>query len=283
MSCVAEPKATASAHHTTGSRLARVGQGHAHQPRHDGALRQQQPAAPPPQPARQQRNGQPVHQRRPDPLEGIRQAHPAQVADGGAVDARLAQPKAQRAQHQQQRQPGRKTQRQHAQTGGLEIHPHGFAPAVVRAACGATDGEESGRGVMVWVEDGRRRSDGFFSHRMCFTIIHRSPHDHSVRPGRPPGIPRRRGAVAGGRRCVAAPALAQVDVGKTSGFRKLVPAETLENSARQEYAQVLAEARAKDRARPAQQSAGAAPAPHRQRLIPQRVRGTTLAPAGAGR
>ena len=39
--------------------------------------------------------------------------------------------------------------------------------------------------------------------------------------------------------------LAQVDVGATSSLRKLVPAETLETSARQQYSQVLAEARAK--------------------------------------
>jgi Zn-dependent protease with chaperone function len=43
----------------------------------------------------------------------------------------------------------------------------------------------------------------------------------------------------------AAPALSQVDVGSSSGIRKLVPAETLENAARQQYSQVLAEARAK--------------------------------------
>jgi predicted Zn-dependent protease len=42
----------------------------------------------------------------------------------------------------------------------------------------------------------------------------------------------------------AGSALAQVDVGSASGLRKLVPAETLENSARQQYAQVLSEARA---------------------------------------
>jgi predicted Zn-dependent protease len=41
----------------------------------------------------------------------------------------------------------------------------------------------------------------------------------------------------------AGSALAQVDVGSASGLRKLVPAETLENSARQQYAQVLSEAR----------------------------------------
>ncbi|WP_036074804.1 M48 family metallopeptidase [Limnohabitans sp. Rim47] len=43
----------------------------------------------------------------------------------------------------------------------------------------------------------------------------------------------------------AGSALAQVDVGAASGLRKLVPAETLESSARQQYTQVLAEARAK--------------------------------------
>ena len=43
----------------------------------------------------------------------------------------------------------------------------------------------------------------------------------------------------------AGSALAQVDVGASSGMRKLVPAETLETSARQQYAQVLSEARAK--------------------------------------
>jgi Zn-dependent protease with chaperone function len=43
----------------------------------------------------------------------------------------------------------------------------------------------------------------------------------------------------------AGPALAQVDVGKASSMRNLVPAETLERSARQQYSQVLADARSK--------------------------------------
>jgi Zn-dependent protease with chaperone function len=42
----------------------------------------------------------------------------------------------------------------------------------------------------------------------------------------------------------AGSALAQVNVGSSSGLRKLVPAETLEVSARQQYAQVLAGAKA---------------------------------------
>ena len=43
----------------------------------------------------------------------------------------------------------------------------------------------------------------------------------------------------------AAPVLAQVDVGSASSLRKLVPAETLEKSAAQQYAQMLEQARAK--------------------------------------
>jgi len=43
----------------------------------------------------------------------------------------------------------------------------------------------------------------------------------------------------------AAPALAQVNVGPSSGLRKLVPAEELENAAAQQYAQLLADARSK--------------------------------------
>ena len=55
----------------------------------------------------------------------------------------------------------------------------------------------------------------------------------------------RRGFLLAAGAAVAAPVLAQVDVGDSSGMRKLVPAETLENSARQQYAQVLADAKAK--------------------------------------
>ena len=50
---------------------------------------------------------------------------------------------------------------------------------------------------------------------------------------------------------VAVPALAQVDVGPSSNVRKLVPAEELENAATQQYAQLLADARAKGALAPA--------------------------------
>ena len=55
-----------------------------------------------------------------------------------------------------------------------------------------------------------------------------------------------------GAATVAAPvALAQVDVGASSSLRKLVPAEELEGAATQEYAKLLADARAKGALAPA--------------------------------
>ena len=48
-------------------------------------------------------------------------------------------------------------------------------------------------------------------------------------------------AVAG---ATAAPALAQVDVGNASGLRNLVPADTLESAATQQYSELMAKARA---------------------------------------
>ncbi len=59
-----------------------------------------------------------------------------------------------------------------------------------------------------------------------------------------PWAPRRAFLLAAAA-ATAAPVLAQVDVGGASSMRKLVPAEMLERSATQQYAQVLAEARAK--------------------------------------
>ena len=51
------------------------------------------------------------------------------------------------------------------------------------------------------------------------------------------------GIAAGVAAGIPAPAFAQVDVGSASGIRKLVPAETLEDSAAQQYQKMLAEAR----------------------------------------
>lgn len=52
------------------------------------------------------------------------------------------------------------------------------------------------------------------------------------------------GAATAGAVLAPESARAQVNVGESSGVRKLVPAEMLENSARQQYAQVIAQARA---------------------------------------
>ncbi|MFM8609578.1 MAG: M48 family metallopeptidase [Burkholderiaceae bacterium] len=54
-----------------------------------------------------------------------------------------------------------------------------------------------------------------------------------------------RGSVAAAASTVVLPAAAQVDVGKSSSIRKLVPAETLERAAEQQYAQMMADARSK--------------------------------------
>jgi hypothetical protein len=50
------------------------------------------------------------------------------------------------------------------------------------------------------------------------------------------------GAGLGFTALLAGTAQAQVDVGKASGIRKLIPAETLEASAKQQYQQTLGEA-----------------------------------------
>ena len=70
---------------------------------------------------RQKWNGHSIYQRRPNPLKAVGQAHPTEVANGAAVDARLTQPETQGAQDQQQWQACGKAQEQHAQTGRLQI------------------------------------------------------------------------------------------------------------------------------------------------------------------
>ncbi len=56
----------------------------------------------------------------------------------------------------------------------------------------------------------------------------------------------RRGFLLAAGVAVASGASAQVEVGAASSMRKLVPAETLENDARQQYNQVISDARAKN-------------------------------------
>ena len=71
------------------------------------------------------------------------------------------------------------------------------------------------------------------------------PHRSAPRTsGSAPWSARRAFLLAAGAGATA-PVLAQVDVGASSSLRKLVPAETLEKSAAQQYAQMLEQARAK--------------------------------------
>jgi predicted Zn-dependent protease len=83
---------------------------------------------------------------------------------------------------------------------------------------------------------------------MClFCDLKNPPADpaSSAKAATSPGWQARRAFLLAAGASAAGSALAQVDVGSSSGLRKLVPAETLETSARQQYTQVLADARAK--------------------------------------
>ena len=83
---------------------------------------------------------------------------------------------------------------------------------------------------------------------MCFICNFKTPTAHTPADAVANSVPRwqaRRAFLLGAGAGAAGSALAQVDVGSSSGLRKLVPAETLESSARQQYTQVLAEARVK--------------------------------------
>lgn len=79
---------------------------------------------------------------------------------------------------------------------------------------------------------------------MCLLCELRSPASGAGGDAAARWHPRRAFLLAAGA-AAAAPVLAQVDVGGASEVRKLVAADTLENSARQQYGQVIAEARAK--------------------------------------
>ena len=84
----------------------------------------------------------------------------------------------------------------------------------------------------------------------CFSNLNLSnPLDASVSeaegPSRRVFLNRLGGAGLGFTALLASHAHAQVDVGQASGIRKLIPAETLEASARQQYRQTLGEAESK--------------------------------------
>jgi Zn-dependent protease with chaperone function len=82
---------------------------------------------------------------------------------------------------------------------------------------------------------------------MCFICNLRSassatPSDPTDAPHAQPVWSARRAFVLAAAAAAALPATAQVDVGKASALRKLVPAEELEGAARQQYTQMMGEA-----------------------------------------
>ncbi len=90
------------------------------------------------------------------------------------------------------------------------------------------------------MEGCKGESFGLIIRAMCWLCDLKTPvssDDHRWHP--------RRGFLLAAGAAAATPVLAQVDVGGSSEMRKLVPAETLENSARQQYGQILADAKAK--------------------------------------
>ena len=78
---------------------------------------------------------------------------------------------------------------------------------------------------------------------MCFICDLKSPGAAASRPDHVWSA--RRAFLLAGAGAVAVPALAQVDVGKASALRNLVPADELESAANQQYGQMMAEANAK--------------------------------------
>mgnify|MGYP000140179040 CR=1 FL=1 len=83
---------------------------------------------------------------------------------------------------------------------------------------------------------------------MCWICDFKTPDAPTGPSAHSPWAPRRAFLLAAGAAAAtaaASPALAQVDVGKASAMRQLVPAASLESSATKQYAQVLADARAK--------------------------------------
>ena len=74
-----------------------------------------------------------VEQRRPDELQRIRETDPRDEADRRELGAFVAQPCAERVARQQERQAGRKTERDHREHARLAERRQDVAPAVLRA------------------------------------------------------------------------------------------------------------------------------------------------------
>lgn len=92
------------------------------------------------------------------------------------------------------------------------------------------------------------RAGGFpYYSRMCFICDFkaRQAANHPATARTEPVWNARRGFLLAAGAAAAAPALAQVDVGKSSAIRSLVSAEQLEGAADQQYGQMMAEAQSK--------------------------------------
>src|SRR5262249_26963175 len=91
-----------------GQILARVDAAEERDRRRDDELEDEEPAAPAPE------EGQPVpiDERRPEELEGIRQAGPGEESDGGEADPVERQPGAEGGSDEEERQPGGEAERE---------------------------------------------------------------------------------------------------------------------------------------------------------------------------
>ena len=102
---------------------------HVGQPDCDTHLRDQHPAAASAQQPAEDRQFQPVHDRRPEELHRINDADPGKHADRGPLDARLAQPRRERGEHQHERQTRREPEEQHREHARIAVSADGSEPA----------------------------------------------------------------------------------------------------------------------------------------------------------
>ena len=109
---------------------ARVGEAEREDRQRQQRLDRQGPAAPPAEPRRQQRDRQPVDQRRPQEFQAVGRAHQPEQPDRGQRHADLGEPVRQGAEGQGQRQPARKPHHEDRDEAGLPVHRERGAPAL---------------------------------------------------------------------------------------------------------------------------------------------------------
>ena len=135
MSWVAEAKATMRAPSATASGAAdRIARAEEEDRRHQQELAGDEPAAAPPELAREPRHLERIDDRGPQELDGVGQADEGEHADGAEVDAAVGHPHSERLAGQRQRQARREAEQQHdehARAGidGERIEERGGAAA----------------------------------------------------------------------------------------------------------------------------------------------------------